>query len=70
MNWHERRVFGVERNLTDLMEVRLMMMGLPRDATGFAELERRINQKDADLRSLLNIWNAQIAEPGDVVEQQ
>lgn len=56
--WDELRRHGVKRNLADLEEVKLMMIGLPRDAAGFAELERRISQKQKDLRALLNLWGA------------
>lgn len=56
LDWDELRRHGVTRNLADIEEVKLMMHGLPRDAQGFAELERRITQKQKDLRALLELW--------------
>lgn len=61
MNWHDRRLFRVDVNHQALTEVELMMHNLPRDAVGFAELERRIAQKKADLRTLRDAWCSQVA---------
>ena len=56
MDWDEKRRHAVARNLVDLEEIKLMMHGLPRNADGFAELERRIARKQNDLRALLASW--------------
>jgi hypothetical protein len=58
LDWNQRRKFRVSCNSAALEEVTLMMHGLPRDAAGFAELERRVEQKKRDLRNLLELWKS------------
>lgn len=58
MDWDERRGYRVRVNLEALTEVQLMMLGLSRDAEGFAELERRVEQKQKDLRALQDLWKS------------